>query len=302
MQTAQAEREVFLAERMKGIGGSDVAPIMGLSKWSTPYDVWQSKLGLAEPAEDNDAMLWGRLLEPVVRQQYAERTGLAVAVPSSAIVHPQFSFARANLDGIREDGRIVEIKTARYGDEWGDEGSDEVPVAYALQVQHYMMVAGSSVADVAVLIGGSDFRIYTLEADLELHSMMIDAERDFWALVENKTPPAIVSFADAMAAYGRASTAGEVLASADLADDVENLKRIKSEAKALEELEKELKGRVMAALGEFDTLVYGGRTLATWKAAKGSTKFDTKAFGEVYPELLARFSVTGEPNRRLLIK
>ena len=128
MQTNE-QREAFLAERMKGIGGSDVAAILGLSKWSTPYDVWQSKLGLADPTPDNDAMKWGRLLEPVVRQAYAERTGLAVAVPSDPLVMPGYDFARANLDGIREDGRIVEIKTARYADGWGDEGSDEVPVA-----------------------------------------------------------------------------------------------------------------------------------------------------------------------------
>lgn len=291
-----------MAERKKGVGGSDVAPIMGLSKWSTAYDVWLEKLGMAGPSSDNDAMLWGRLLEPVIRQQYAERTGMAVAVPSSPIVHPQFDFIRANLDGIRQDGRIVEIKTARYGDEWGEEGSDEVPIAYALQVQHYMMVAGSDVADVAVLIGGSDFRTYTLNADPALHEMMIDASRDFWELVKTQTPPPVVSFSDAVAVYGKASKSGEVLASPELADDVENLKRIKTEAKALEELEKELKGRVMAALGELDTLVYGGRTLATWKAAKAPTKFDTKAFEAAHPDLYARFTYAGESSRRLLIK
>lgn len=301
MQTNE-QREAFLAERMKGVGGSDVAAILGLSKWSTPYDVWQSKLGLADPTPDNDAMMWGRLLEPVIRQAYAERTGLAVAVPSDPLVMPGYSFARANLDGIRSDGRIVEIKTARYGDEWGEEGSDEVPIAYALQVQHYMMVAGADVADVAVLIGGSDFRVYTVEADQSVHDMILDAEAGFWELVQTKTPPPVMSFSDAVAAYGKASKSGEVLASAELADDVENLKRIKTEAKALEDLEKELKGRVMAALGELDTLVYGGRTLATWKMSADSQKLDAKALAAAHPDLYARFCNTVPGSRRFLFK
>lgn len=302
MQTAQAEREAFLAERMKGIGGSDVAPIMGLSKWSTPYDVWQSKLGLSEPTPDNDAMLWGRLLEPVIRQLYAEQTGFEVAVPSEPLVMPGYDFARANLDGIRRDGRIVEIKTARYSDEWGPDGSDEVPVAYALQVQHYMMVAGSSVADVAVLIAGSDFRTYTLEADHELHEMILNAEGDFWELVKTKTAPPILTFADAMAAYGKASTAGAVVASLDLVDDLENLKRIKAESKALDKLETELKGRAMIALGEFDTLARDGKILATWKKARDSEKLDAEMLKAVHPEIYNRFLKTTPGSRRFLVK
>ena len=54
----------------------------------------------------------------------------------------------------------------------GEPGTDEIPDYYMTQVQHYLAVTGVKTADVAVLIGGNDFRIYTIEADEELQSFV----------------------------------------------------------------------------------------------------------------------------------
>jgi predicted phage-related endonuclease len=95
----------------------------------------------------------------------------------------------AHVDGITDDGRVFEAKTSRFPDGWGKSGSDEVPHEYALQVQHYMAVTGFPVADIAVLIGGSDFRVFEVPADIELQNMIIEGEREFWHLVEKGEPP-----------------------------------------------------------------------------------------------------------------
>ena len=52
----------WLKERQKGIGGSDVAAILGMSPWRTPYQVWEEKTTpIDETAAEDDrpALYWG---------------------------------------------------------------------------------------------------------------------------------------------------------------------------------------------------------------------------------------------------
>ena len=296
-------REDWLKARTTGIGGSDVAAILGLSKWKTPLQVYQEKRGELAPQDDNDAMRWGRYLEPVVRQAYADETGREVRVPTDMVRHPLYAHMLANLDGFTDDRRVFEAKTARTGEGWGEPGSDEIPHPYLLQVQHYMEVTGFEVADVAVLIGGSDFRLYEVPADRELQEMLIDAEAEFWERVTKGEPPEPVSYADVQARFGRASKAGAVLASDDVQEALRQLRELKTQAKHLELAEEQWKAIVMKALGESDTLIDSqGHTLATWKASAAPKRFDAAAFKAKHPDLYELFVAVGEPSRRFLLK
>lgn len=302
MMSADTE---WLAARMTGIGGSDAAAILGLSRWKTPLQVWQEKRGEIAPQEDNQAMRWGRYLEPVVRQAYADETGREVRMPPAMLRHPQHDWMIANLDGYVDDasGRIFEAKTARTADGWGEPGSDQIPQAYLLQVQHYMAVTAVPVADVAVLIGGSDFRVYEVPADEELQGMLIDAESEFWASVKAGTPPEPVTVADAIARWGRASTAGLVPADDEAMRAISTLRDLKQQREHLELAEDQWKAVILRTLGERDTLVDpAGKVLATWKASAAPQRFDTAAFRAAHPALAAQFTKPGEPSRRLLIK
>ena len=300
-------REDWLKARTTGIGGSDVAAILGLSKWKTPLQVYQEKRGEIAPQADNDAMRWGRYLEPVVRQAYADETGREVRVLDELVRHPLYEHMIANLDGfvIPEAGprRVFEAKTARTADGWGEPGSDQIPQPYLLQVQHYMAVTGFIVADVAVLIGGSDFRLYEVPADAELQQMLVDAEAEFWARVQAGEPPEPVSYADVQARFGRASKAGTVLADADVQEALTRLRELKTQAKHLELVEQQWKAVVMKAMGESDTLIDArGDILATWRASAAPMRFDFAPFKTAHPDLHAQFLKAGEASRRLLLK
>jgi putative phage-type endonuclease len=294
--------EQWLQERRSGIGGSDAAAILGLSKWKTPLEVYMEKRGELAPRPDNESMRWGRVLEPVIRQQYAERTGRVVRVPDYIVYHQDHSFMLANLDGVTDDRRVVEIKTARTSQGWGDPGTDEVPQEYLLQVQHYMAVTGFGVADVAVLIGGSDFRVYEVPADRELQEMLIESEAEFWHRVEQGIPPEPVSYADMQARFGRSSRGGSVEATDEVLDAVARLIAIKAQMTRLEGDEEAAKAIIMKALGECDTLTSGGEVIATWKAAKPAQRFDTKAFQAAHHDLYQQYIKTGEASRRFLLK
>jgi len=297
------ERQQWLAERRKGIGGSDVAPILGISPWASPLDVFLDKRGELPDQPENEAMRWGNILEPVVRQEYANRTGQVVRQAGAILQHPKHAFMLANLDGYTDTGRVFEAKTSRSDIGWGEPGSDEIPQTYLLQVQHYMAVTGYPVADVAVLIGGSDFRIYTVEADHELHALLIDAEAQFWRRVVENDPPEVVSMADALTAWGRASVAREVVASAEVEAAAKRLRSITEAIKGMEKDAESEKLTILTAMQDADTLVgVDGKVLATWKAAKPAVRFDTKALKEGAPDIYEQFAKPGEPTRRFLLK
>lgn len=291
------------AARRTGIGGSDAAAILGLSKWRTPLDVYLEKRGEAPPAPENDAMRWGHYLEPAVRQAYADETGREVRVPTQMLRHPQHKWMIGNIDGVTDDQRLFEAKTARSPEGWGEPGTDHIPQPYLLQTQHYMAVTGLPVADVAVLIGGADFRIYEVPADRELQDMLIEAEHEFWQRVLRRDPPKPVTVEDVVTLYGRASRAEQVTASAEVEQAVDRLREIKSQRALLDDEESRWKTIVLNALGVRDTLVDpAGRVLCTWKASAPAKRFDAKAFEAANPALYAQFLKAGDPVRRFLIK
>ena len=195
------DRAAWLEERRGGLGGSDAASALGISKWKTPLDTYLDKRGEAPPLDDSPAMYWGRTLEPIVREEYAKRAGMIVHTGEGILRSAEHPFMLANLDGRGADGRVVEIKTARSADGWGDEGSADIPADYVAQTMHYMIVTGAQLADVAVLIASSDFRIYTVPFDRELADMLIDAERELWDRIVRGDPPAPRTAADVANLY-----------------------------------------------------------------------------------------------------
>jgi len=184
------DQTAWLEERRKGLGSSDAAAVCGLSPYRTPLHVYLDKLGLAEYPE-TDAMRWGLKLEDVIATAYVEATDNPLQVPKPAILtHPALEWMKATPDRIAVD-RLVELKTSRTHDQWGREGTDEIPEGYLLQVQHQMAVVGIDLCDVAVLIGGSDFRVYTVPANHALQERLIAIEEDFWRRVEERRAPAL---------------------------------------------------------------------------------------------------------------
>jgi len=68
----------WLAERKKGIGGSDVGAILGVNPYRSRMDVWLDKTGRGGEVADNYAMARGRAMEPFLRQAFCNETGLKV--------------------------------------------------------------------------------------------------------------------------------------------------------------------------------------------------------------------------------
>ena len=187
--------EEWLKLRKNGIGGSDAAAVCGLRiTIGTPQemDVFLDKTSDTIATNDNEAMYWGRIMEPVLRKEFAKRTGLNVEIVPYMFSCKEYPFMLANIDGIvhEADGSIslLEIKTANgfAAKDW--EGG--LPQEYYVQIQHYLAVCDLPKAYVAVLIGGNQFRYEEVERDEETIQTIIAMESNFWNNhVLTNTPP-----------------------------------------------------------------------------------------------------------------
>lgn len=194
--SAETDREAWLAARRKGIGASEIAAVLGISPWESPFSLYWRKVE-GWDFEASPAMEWGNRLEPAVAIKYANNHP-EYEVWHGQLEHGDPDWMLATPDRLLRmwvDGRLMppvgllELKTAHSGDGWGEPGTAEIPVYYRAQVLWQMAVVDVEWADVAVLIGGSDYREYTVLRDEKDIAVMVEAGRRFMARIEAGDPP-----------------------------------------------------------------------------------------------------------------
>lgn len=192
-------REEWLAYRRKGIGGSDVAAIMGVSPFATIRDLYNDKVGV-EPMIEEEESNWvakevGHRLEDLVAEIFSKKTGLTVFPVRKMFRHPLYPFMLADVDFfiIFPDGSygILECKTCNYNakSKWDN---DEIPINYIYQVRHYLAVMNMKKAYIACLYGNNEdeFVIRSIERDMMEEEDIIAQETYFWnEYVEKKVEP-----------------------------------------------------------------------------------------------------------------
>lgn len=174
-------KKEWLLHRRKGIGGSDVAAILGLSPWVSPYQVWADKTGRVPiDLKSNEFEHWGTIMEPILANEFEAQTRKKVFRQNKTFYDPKYPFLRADIDRdvAGEDG-FLEIKTAMEykSDAWSDE---QIPGPYRLQVQHYMYVLNRTYCYFAYLIGGHRFGIKRYERDDELINQIEPQLIEWW--------------------------------------------------------------------------------------------------------------------------
>jgi putative phage-type endonuclease len=296
------DRQEFLERRRSGLGGSDAAAAVGICPWKSKYQLYVEKTETNAGSAMTEAMRWGSLLEPAVRQRYCDVTGNAVTVFESQMHHPNHPWMIANLDGQVSPTKLYEGKTYWTAEGWGPNGSDEVPEHYALQVQHYMAVTGAESTDIAVLIAGSDFRILTVYADKELQSLLIERESEFWhEHVVPRIPPEPTTDDDVRHRFP-VSLGDMVEADVELVSAWNRLREVRSQIKTFEAEKESLEIVLKRAIGNRDGLEYSGSPLVTWKSAKDSMSFDRERFQAERPEVYRQYLCVSNGSRRFLVK
>jgi putative phage-type endonuclease len=276
------------AMRRTGLGGSDASAALGVSPWQTPFDLWLQKTNRIGPVTQTERMRWGVLLEPLIICEYAERTGRTVKSVGT-LRHTKYPWMLGHVDGVAGEDRVLEVKTAGTSLGWGEPGSDEIPLHYLVQCHHYLAITGFELCDVAVLIAGSDFRIYTVRADIGIANSLIDTEHAFWQRVLDDSPPDPINIQDARKRWGRETARANVTADEATFSAIRELRTVREVYRDLNHREDEAKLVVVKALADKgDTLVdLDGNILATWRMDNGRKAYTVEA---------------REPSRHLLIK
>ncbi|OYP14015.1 hypothetical protein CFC35_05475 [Streptomyces sp. FBKL.4005] len=178
------------AARASGIGGSEIAAVLGLSPYESAFSLWHRKQGLIGPVEESEEMYWGKVHEPAICTRFAAEHPDLPVTPAPTYAHPDRPWQIANPD--RHAGPdLLEAKSSRDAEGWGEEGTDQIPVHYRAQCLWYMDVLGARRCWVAVLIAGSEYREYLVEYDEAEAAFMRDKAAAFMASLAAGDRPAI---------------------------------------------------------------------------------------------------------------
>lgn len=274
----QPDSEAWAELRKHRIGGSEVGAIAGESRYESAYSLWAKKLGLIpDDRQENEAMYWGRALEPVIAQRFlAEHPDWLHATNLGSWANKQHEFMFASPDGayLKPDGTvgILEIKTARYQDDW----ANGVPKYYLTQVQWYMHCFDVTEAYVAILFSGSEYREYLIAGDKMWQQYDLTMVKDFLKAIETRQKPAWDGSESTLTAVRRQHPQIDNSAECDLDDlgmhydlAVDKLEEQKQEVNKLQSM-------VLDAMGTAKTGVVHGIPRFIRSARAGGTPYLTR--------------------------
>jgi putative phage-type endonuclease len=283
----------ILEIRKTGIGGSDVAAILGISKYKTCAEIWSEKIGSGTAEkEETELMHWGNVLEEVIAVEYAKKNNVRLKEPTETYRHKEYPFLLANPDRLIEGvNAILECKTANQymTKDWGEEGTDCIPTEYLLQVAHYRYVTESDYVDIAVLIGGNCFKQYRYVKNEELESKMITKLCDFWKInVEGKTEPEPKTAKDVELLFR--STDKTIEADEELQNKIRLIAQLKLESEKIEEEIRKNRDEVCVRLKDASKVVdNSGEVMCTYKDVV-SKRFDSAKFKKEHADTYNEYS------------
>lgn len=294
--TKDLTREEWLELRRNGIGGSDASVVMGKNPWCSVQQLWEDKTGKA-PVKDegSEYTYWGNVMEPIIRKEFMNRTGLKVRQKHFMMFHPEFTFMFADVDGIVTDENgekcIFEAKTvSQYREgEWED---GNIPVEYMLQVQHYLAVCGMQKSYIAALIEENHFVYHTILRNDEMIADLIYAEKKFWNYnVKCDIRPEIddsEATKEYLARKYEKSVKDRINLDSSLEIVLKEYKEVDSQLKDMEKKKTGLSNRLKEALGEHEEGQLESGQIVRWRRVEKNV-VDTKRLRTEQPEIYDKY-------------
>lgn len=286
----------FTETRSQGIGSSEIAAVLGVDPYVTPYQLWLKKTGRADEFEGNKFTEAGHRLERAVAEYFADRTGAEITPgyeDDIHFIHPAHSWARVTPDRfymLGDTPGILECKTTQRNID-----PEYLPEPWFCQNQYQAAIVqatGREVRECAIawLYRGLDFHYNLFEVNPVFGDLLINAAGEFWTKhVIADTPPDLKDAQDVLTAY-RTHTEGKVIeASEELMREYEHLVDIRERLKELNAKEGEIKERLQMIMKDAEAIQYYEETIITWKASKPVIRLDQKRLREEQPEIWSAY-------------
>jgi len=297
------DTEHWLRLRKQGLGASDSAAVLGLSKWGTPLSVYMDKLSDSVDDTMSDRQDWGHRLEEPIAQWVRERKGLNVQKSPGLIRSEEFPWLLATPDRTIIEGDVVVPLEIKSSDAFMVEAWKEgIPLNYQIQIQQQILIMGAPYGYLVVLHGGNTPEFYKVPADPEFHEMLIRLTRQFW---ENHVlagvAPEPITLDDASTLWP-GDPEVKIEGGEALYELWGTYGLMQAEAVEINTKLDAVKLQLQIAMKDAVELTHDGQTLFTWRPRKGTTKFDDKTFAADHPDLHAKYLKTGAPTRTFLRK
>lgn len=197
-------RENWLISRRQGIGGSDVAAILGADEWRSELAVYVDKIEAGAPDEGSSEVAdWGRIFEPAILKRYAEKSGRRVVRGGKLMRSKNAPHHLATLDGVQftrppagcRGPGVAEVKTTGFGSAYASDDPEEsgprLPIRVQIQIQWELYVTGAEWAT-GIWLPFPERRMQWLDvvANREFHELvLVPAVDAFWDRVRRRLPP-----------------------------------------------------------------------------------------------------------------
>ncbi len=309
INTKDLSKEDWLKIRKEaGISGTQISAIAGMNKYSSPMQVYLEKTS-DEIIEipDNDYMLFGRLLEPVVADEFARRNpGYKVKRINAILQHPEHEWAIGDIDRLvtNENGEqgILEIKTCSEYSK-ADWDGQNCPVGYLIQLQWYLFITGADYGIFAILAGGNTYMQKYVKRDDELINMLLTMGEDFWFNnVKKEVPPAIDgtdATEEVLIHMYPESNGNEIQLCYSALELIQARSDLKQQIKELTEKCNEFENKLKDTLKESEIGTVD-KYKVTWKTTE-TNRFDSKRFRIEQPALYEKY-ITKSNTRRFDIR
>lgn len=254
------DKAAWLKQRTIGIGGSEIAALLGENKWTSPRQIWLSKMGMfddTELAPQSESARWGNLLETIVATEWGNRTGRKWIHLPVVLQDDEFPYLLANIDGftLSDDGKtitgILEIKTtSEYNRQVWEEGP--LPYNYICQVTWYCGITRLQSIELVCLVGGQRLYEHTLPFDKELFDKEKEAAKIFWEeyVLKGIEPPATAADKELIKDIEHDVTLPPVILDDDESENLaEAYCKLREQIAALEKVKKALYANLFVLLG-----------------------------------------------------
>lgn len=288
----------WFERRRKTLGASEIAAVLGLSKWQTPFDVWSSKIN-GDKTEMSQAAYLGHLLQPIIAEEAARIAKVKINETELYKQHKKETWASATCDYICEDDdgelSILEIKATR------DLSWREIPIQYRMQTAWQSFVTGIPVGRIAVLHASTSLKIYDFPDSSEWFQEVFDLCRKFWfEHVVANIPPEVPKIPKKTLNSIKAISGQTVDLDMITQQNLTELHAVRSRIKELNEIKDELENQIKYSLNNSEIGLIDGKIAVTWKETN-TTRFDSSALKAADPKIYKKFLKTSKI-RTFLVK